>query len=41
MSGYVIEVNLAEDLLMFVTDGKVDKVLNASSGGGYTYTDEG
>lgn len=40
-SGYVIEVDLEDDLLMFVTDGKLDYVLNTSTGGGYTYTDDG
>jgi len=40
-SGYVIEVDLQDDLLMFVTNGKIDEVLNTSTGGGYTYTDDG
>ncbi len=40
-SGYVIEVDLEDDLLMFVTNGKLDLVLNTSTGGGYTYTDDG
>jgi hypothetical protein len=40
-SGYVIEVDLEDDLLMFVTNGKLDYVLNTSTGGGYTYTDDG
>ena len=40
-SGYVIEINLADDLMMFVTNGKVDWILNTSTGGGYTYTDQG
>ena len=40
-SGYVIEVDLTDDLLMFVTNGKIDYVFNTSTGGGYTYTDEG
>ena len=40
-SGSVIEVDLQDDLLMFVNDGKLDAVLNTSTGGGYAYTDEG
>jgi len=40
-SGSAIEVDLQDDLLMFVNDGKLDAVLNTSTGGGYTYTDEG
>jgi hypothetical protein len=36
-AGYVIEVDLQDDLLMFVTDGKLDAVLNTSTGGGYAY----
>jgi peptidoglycan hydrolase-like protein with peptidoglycan-binding domain len=40
-SGYVIEVDLADDLVMFVTNGKIDYVLNTSTGGGYTYTEDG
>jgi len=40
-SGYVVEIDLQDDLIMFVTNGKVDDVLNTSTGGGYTYTDEG
>ncbi len=40
-SGNVIEVDLEDDLLMFVTNGKLDWVLNTSTGGGYTYTDDG
>jgi peptidoglycan hydrolase-like protein with peptidoglycan-binding domain len=39
--GRVIEVDLERDLLMFVTDGKLDYVLNTSTGGGYTYSDNG
>ena len=37
----MIEVDLEDDLLMFVTNGKLDYVLNTSTGGGYTYTDDG
>ena len=40
-SGRVIEVNLARNLLLFVTDGHVDHILNTSTGGGYVYDDEG
>jgi lipoprotein-anchoring transpeptidase ErfK/SrfK len=40
-SGYVIEVDLESDLVMFVTDGTLDAVLNTSTGGGYLYTDDG
>ena len=40
-SGYVIEVDLADDLVMLVTNGKIDFVLNTSTGGGYTYTQDG
>jgi len=40
-SGYVIEVDLEDDLVMFVTNGKIDFVLNTSTGGGYTYTEDG
>jgi peptidoglycan hydrolase-like protein with peptidoglycan-binding domain len=37
-SGRVIEIDLTDDLMMFVTNGKVDHVLNTSTGGGYVYT---
>jgi peptidoglycan hydrolase-like protein with peptidoglycan-binding domain len=37
-TGYVIEVDLADDLLMFVTDGKLELTFNTSTGGGYVYT---
>ncbi|HVX22177.1 MAG TPA: L,D-transpeptidase family protein [Acidimicrobiales bacterium] len=40
-SGYVIEVDLQDDLLMVVTSGAVRWVLNTSTGGGYTYSDAG
>jgi peptidoglycan hydrolase-like protein with peptidoglycan-binding domain len=40
-SGYVIEVDLQDDLVMFVTNGTVEHVLNTSTGGGYTYTEDG
>ena len=40
-SGHVIEVDLARQLVMLVSDGKLDYVLNTSTGGGYNYTDRG
>ena len=40
-SGHVIEVDLKRDLLLFVTDGHVDYVLNTSTGGGYHYQEQG
>jgi Putative peptidoglycan binding domain/L,D-transpeptidase catalytic domain len=40
-SGHVVEVNLARGLLLFVTAGHVDHVLNTSTGGGYVYYDQG
>ncbi|HEY1485498.1 MAG TPA: L,D-transpeptidase family protein [Micromonosporaceae bacterium] len=39
--GHVIEVDLKRDVLKFVTDGHVDYILNTSTGGGYTYYDQG
>jgi peptidoglycan hydrolase-like protein with peptidoglycan-binding domain len=36
-TGYVIQVDLSDDLVMFVKDGKLQYVLNTSTGGGYTY----
>jgi peptidoglycan hydrolase-like protein with peptidoglycan-binding domain len=40
-SGYVIEINLSNDLLMFVNNGQLEWVINTSTGGGYTYTSQG
>ena len=40
-SGYVIEVNLADDLMLFVNNGKVQHILNTSTGGGYVYSSGG
>jgi peptidoglycan hydrolase-like protein with peptidoglycan-binding domain len=40
-SGYVIEVDLADDLLLFVDNGQVEHVLNTSTGGGYAYSTGG
>jgi len=37
-SGYVIEIDLADDLMLFVDNGKIEHVLNTSTGGGYLYT---
>ena len=39
--GHVVEIDLARNLLMIVTDGNLDAVLNTSTGGGYTYVSEG
>ena len=40
-SGYVIEVDLESDLIMLVTNGRIDDTLNTSTGGGYRYTQDG
>ncbi len=40
-SGYVIEVNLAADLVLFVHNGRVEYILNTSTGGGYVYSSGG
>ena len=40
-SGYVIEVNLSNDLVMVVNNGHLQWTLNTSTGGGYTYTSGG
>ena len=37
--GYMIEVDLEDDLVMFVMNGKLEYTLNTSTGGGYTYSD--
>jgi hypothetical protein len=39
--GYLIEIDLQDDLLMFVRNGELDWTLNTSTGGGYTYCEEG
>jgi peptidoglycan hydrolase-like protein with peptidoglycan-binding domain len=39
--GHVVEVDLERNLLLFVTRGHVDHVLNTSTGGGYVYYSEG
>jgi peptidoglycan hydrolase-like protein with peptidoglycan-binding domain len=40
-SGYVIEVDLTKDLVMFVNNGVLKYVVNTSTGGGYTYVENG
>jgi peptidoglycan hydrolase-like protein with peptidoglycan-binding domain len=40
-SGNLIEVDLEDDLLMVMQNGKLAYTLNTSTGGGYTYTDKG
>ena len=40
-TGYVVEVDLARDLVMFVNYGRLEYTLNTSTGGGYTYYDNG
>ena len=40
-SGYVIEINLEIDLIMFVDNGHVNLIFNTSTGGGYRYTQDG
>lgn len=40
-SGNAIEVNLETDLVLFVKNGVVQYILNTSTGGGYTYTQDG
>ncbi len=40
-SGYVIEIDLADDLLMVVNNGHLQWTFNTSTGGGYTYTEGG
>jgi len=39
--GNLIEVDLEDDLLMVIQNGKLAYTLNTSTGGGYTYTDKG
>jgi len=38
--GNLVEVNLADDLVMIIQNGKLAYILNTSTGGGYTYTDK-
>ena len=40
-SGSLIEVDLQRDLLMVVSNGRLQYTFNTSTGGGYTYTDGG
>ena len=40
-SGYQIQINLANDLIMVVNNGHLLWTLNTSTGGGYTYTQDG
>jgi N-acetylmuramoyl-L-alanine amidase len=40
-SGTVIDVDLGDDLLMFVQNGHLTYTLNTSTGGGYAYTENG
>ena len=41
MAGYQIQIDLADDLLMVVNNGHLEWTLNTSTGGGYTYTQDG
>ncbi len=40
-TGHVIEVDLAHQLVLIVTNGHLDVILNTSTGGGYRYFDHG
>ncbi len=40
-SGDAIDVDLEDDLLLIVKNGALQYVLNTSTGGGYTYTEDG
>ena len=40
-SGYEIQISLANDLIMVVNNNKLLWTLNTSTGGGYTYTQDG
>jgi peptidoglycan hydrolase-like protein with peptidoglycan-binding domain len=40
-SGNLVEVDLGDDLLMILRHGKLYETLNTSTGGGYTYYDQG
>jgi lipoprotein-anchoring transpeptidase ErfK/SrfK len=40
-TGNVIEVNLARNLLLFVSNGQVNFILNTSTGGGYVFYEKG
>jgi hypothetical protein len=41
IAGYLVEINLSDDLLMIVRNGNLVWAYNTSTGGGYTYVDEG
>ena len=41
MPGYQIQIDLAHDLLMVVNNGHLEWTFNTSTGGGYTYTQDG
>ncbi|HEY5120658.1 MAG TPA: L,D-transpeptidase, partial [Acidimicrobiales bacterium] len=41
ISGYAVQINLSSDLLMIVKNGKLVWAFNTSTGGGYTYVDQG
>jgi peptidoglycan hydrolase-like protein with peptidoglycan-binding domain len=38
-SGYAVEVNMAKEILLISKNGKLWRILDTSTGGGYTYTD--
>jgi hypothetical protein len=40
-TGYVVEVDLSDDLVMIVDNGRLTAVLNTSTGGGYSYVEDG
>jgi hypothetical protein len=40
-SGYVVEVDLSDDLIMMVDNGRLTAVLNTSTGGGCSYVEDG
>ncbi|MGB9111939.1 MAG: L,D-transpeptidase family protein [Acidimicrobiales bacterium] len=40
-SGDAIDVDLESDMVLFVKNGVLEYVLNTSTGGGYTYTEDG
>jgi len=40
-AGHVVEVDLADDLVLIVTGGHLDATLNTSTGGGYVYVSHG
>jgi hypothetical protein len=40
-TGTLIEVDLKRDLVLFVTNGQVKYILNTSTGGGYTFMQDG